>query len=249
MKEATNTIKENIKNLTSLWTTAGNAFNSHQKLQNFEYSEIKNSEWPNRIWFNQYITQEIIDQIKEKIAVSSSKITVPIWNISNKKQDVIHDAILELNNFKVKFEQIGMSLKTSSLHNLSENVKIKLVSNDFEAKIWSQLFKNSFGYKISCETIINTIKDINYYIAYHNNTAIGTAATHITNNIMGIHSVGIPPEMRRKGYAEQIMKLLINTGVENKYELITLQASNMGKNIYLKLGFKEEFLIKNYILQ
>jgi len=45
------------------------------------------------------------------------------------------------------------------------------------------------------------------------------------------------------------MKLLINIAVENGNEHITLQASNMGKNLYIKLGFKEQFSIKNYTLQ
>ncbi len=66
---------------------------------------------------------------------------------------------------------------------------------------------------------------------------------------MGVHSVGIPPEMRRKGYAKQIMKLLINSAVDNACDYMTLQASDMGKNLYLNLGFKEQFTIKNYKLQ
>ncbi len=55
--------------------------------------------------------------------------------------------------------------------------------------------------------------------------------------------------MRKRGFAEQIMKRLTNMAVENGSEYVTLQASDMGKNIYLQLGFEEQFVIKNYFLQ
>jgi len=245
MKETTNLIHANIKNLTSLWKTVGISFDSYCKTPDFEYCEINNTEWPNRLWLNKNINQETIDLIKEKLATTPSNITLPIWNIYDKNEDTI----LGLNGFKVKFEQVGMSLKLSNPFDIKSDVKIQLVTNDTEAKLWSELFIKSFGYVISFDTIIKTLKDINYYIAYHDGLAVGTAILHETNNVMGIHSVGIPPEMRRRGYAEQIMKLLINIAVENGNEHITLQASNMGKNLYIKLGFEEQFLIKNYTLQ
>jgi ribosomal protein S18 acetylase RimI-like enzyme len=245
MKEITKLINANIKNLTSLWETVGISFDSFYKTPDFEYCEIKDSEWPNRLWLDQNITQATIDLIKEKLATIPSNITLPIWNIYDKKEDTI----LELNGFNLKFEQVGMSLKLDKSFDIKSNVKIQLVTTDTEAKLWSELFIKSFGYKTSSETIIKTLNEINYYIAYHDSLAVGTAIMHKTNNVMGIHSVGIPPEMRRRGYAEQIMKLLINIAVENRNEYITLQASNMGKNLYLKLGFEEQFLIKNYVLQ
>ncbi len=245
MKETTDLINANIKNLTSLWKTVGISFDSYYKTEDFEYCEIKDSEWPNRLWLDQNITQGTIDLIKEKLATISSNITLPIWNIYDKNED----NILELNGFNLKFEQVGMSLKLDKPFDIKSDVKIQLVTNDTEANLWSELFIKSFGYKTSSETIIKTLKDINYYIAYHDGLAVGTAILHKTNNVMGIHSVGIPPEMRRKGYAKQIMKLLINIAIENGNEHVTLQASNMAKGLYLKLGFEEQFLIKNYVLQ
>lgn len=244
MKETINLINTNIKNLTSLWKTVGNSFDSYHKTPDFEYCEIKDSEWPNRLWVDQNITQYTIDLIKEKLAATTSSITLPIWNSYNKNED----SILELNGFILKFEQVGMSLKLDKPFDIKSDVIIQLVTNSTEAKLWSELFIKSFGYKISSETIHKTLNKINYYIAYNDGIAVGTAILHKTNNVVGIHSVGIPTEMRRRGYAEQIMKLLINIAVENRNEYVTLQASSMGKNLYLKLGFEEQFVIKNYAL-
>jgi len=244
MKETNKLINANIENLISLWKTIGMHFDSYHKTPDFEYCEINNSEWPNKLWLNQKLTQETIDLIKIKLATLPSNMSLPIWEIHNKN----NHKILEQNGFKVKFEQVGMSLKLNYLFETKNDLRIELVTTDFEAKLWSEFFKKSFGYTISSEIVIKTLKAIDYYIAYHNNQPIGTAILHNTENAMGVHSVGIPPEMRRRGYAEQIMKLLINLAVEDGNEYITLQASDMGKNLYLKLGFKKQFLIKNYIL-
>ena len=244
MKDTTDLKNANIKNLTSLWETAGTTFNAYYKTLDFEFCEIKGSEWPNRLWIDQDITQRNVDLIKKKLANTPSNITLPIWNLEDKNEG----SILEHNGFNLKFEQVGMSLKTDKPFKIKTNVKIQLVTNLTETKLWSKLFKKSFGYEISSETIAKTLNVINYYIAYHDGLAVGTAILHKTNNVVGVHSVGIPPEMRRRGYAEKIMKLLINIAIENGNELITLQASNMGKGLYLKLGFKEQFLIKNYVL-
>lgn len=245
MKETMDLINANIKNLTSLWETVGISFDSYFKTPDFEYSEIKDSEWPNRLWLHQNITQDTLRLIKKKLAATTSNIIIPIWNIYNNNEDLI----LEHNGFNIKFEQVGMSLKLDKPFDIKSDVKIQLVTDSNEAKLWSELFIKSFGYKTSTETINKTLNKVNYYIAYKHSIAIGTAISHKTNNVMGIHSVGIPPEMRRKGYAEQIMKLLINMSVEDQNEYMTLQASNMGKNLYLKLGFEEQFVIKNYALQ
>jgi GNAT superfamily N-acetyltransferase len=245
MKASTDLINANIKNLISLWKTAGISFDSYYKTPDFEYSEIKDSEWPNRIWLDRKITQDTIGLIKEKLATTPSKITLPIWSFHDKNEG----AILEDNGFEVIFEQIGMSLKLDTSFEINSDVKIQLVTNDTDVRLWSELFIKSFGYVISFETIIKTLKEVDYYIAYHDGLALGTAIMYRTHNVMGIHSVGIPPEKRRRGYAEQIMKLLLNIAFENRFEYITLQASNMGKNLYLKLGFEEQFSIKNYGLQ
>ncbi|PKB44491.1 acetyltransferase (GNAT) family protein [Cellulophaga sp. RHA19] len=244
MKKEQNLINSNLNNLISLWRTVGVAFGSYKRELNFEYCEIKDSEWPNRLWLQQNITQGIVDELKIKLTTISKNITVPLWNIYDKDDDTI----LIRNGFRLKFEQVGMFLKVNKSFVINNNVKIKQVTSINDTKLWSTIFAKSFGYKISPITIQETLKNIIYYIAYKDGVAVGTAMLYKTNNVMGIHSVGIPPEMRRKGFAESIMKLLINKSIEYKVEYITLQASSMGKNLYLKLGFKDQFVIKNYIL-
>jgi len=236
-------IKSNIENLTSLWQTVSEPFNSFFSETDFNYSFIKNSEWPNRLWFNQEINNDIIILAKDKIIATSPSLTIPYWDI----YDSNSFKILQQNGFSLKFEQIGMSLKTPKKITQLNTLNLKKVSTEKEAELWSTIFSKSFGYYINPILLKN--KRTNFYIAYHKNEAVGTAILHTTNNVSGIHSLGILPNQRRKGYAEQIMKLLINKSVEINSDYITLQSSNMGKGLYLKLGFEEQFVIKNYALQ
>jgi len=244
MTEKSNIINANIDNLTSLWQTASMPYRSYFPESTFSYCYIENSDWPNRLWLNQDINQEIIPLIKEKILSISTPLVVPYWDIYENR--MYED--LESHGFKKSFEQVGMSLKIGKPIRAQDNLNIQLVSNNAEVKLWTELFEMSFGYRIRHETLLKTKKKIDYYIAYTQNQAIGTAISYKTDNIMGVHAVGVPPEMRRKGYAEQIMKLLINLATEGGVDHMTLQASNMGKNLYLKLGFEEQFMIKNYKL-
>ncbi|WP_139959356.1 GNAT family N-acetyltransferase [Flavicella sediminum] len=245
MKTTTELINDNLQNLTDLWKTAGRAFNAYEKTSNFDFCEIKGSAWPNRIWFQKPITEENLPIIQQKLTTASSYITLPIWQLPNKKQETL----LKENGFKLRFEQVGMSLKIDEAFAIATDFKIQRVTNSTQIKIWADLFFQAFKYVISIETIEKTLQDIPYYIAYDKDTPVGTAIAYASNNSMGIHSVGIPPEMRRRGYAEQLMKQLINLALSQQMEYVSLQASAMGKNIYLKLGFTELFVIQNYVLQ
>jgi ribosomal protein S18 acetylase RimI-like enzyme len=238
-------ILANIENLTSLWQTICKPFNSNFKEECFNYSLIKNSEWPNKLWFTKDIDLNAILLAKEKLISLSTDLTVPYWDIYNSNSF----KILEKNGFNLKFEQVGMSLKRDSLFTELDTISLKKVSFENETLLWSELFSKSFGYFIDPILLTKPQKNTTFYIAYHKNEAIGTGVLHTTNNVTGIHSVGVTPEQRRKGYAEQIMKLLINESIKTNSNYITLQSSNMGKRLYLKLGFEEQFTIKNYSLQ
>lgn len=244
MEEKLRLIDANIENLTSLWKTASTPFGSYYKNQAFDYCLINNSDWPNRLWFKQEVNKIIVEKAIEKLSGIESAMTVPYLHTYDHKLL----QYLETAGFKKKFEQTGMCLKLDKPFKLQQNLVIQLVSNAADAKVWAELYPKAFKYKISQETVMNTFKNIDYYLAYWENEPVGTAILIQTNKVSGVHGVGIVPAMRRLGFAEQIMKQLINMSIETNSKYVTLQASEMGKNIYLKLGFEEQFVIKNYVL-
>lgn len=235
----------NIHNLTSLWKTATLAFDSYQALPYFDYAYIEDCQWPNRLWFHQDLTKKSVLAAKSILENAPIQLTIPYFDIYNSKSF----ELLEAEGLEVCLEQVAMFLKPKELLEEKSDFHLEIVANETQANLWAELFKQAFGYLISAETILRNLPYVSYYLAYDNEQAVGTGMTNITHKTLGVHSIGVPPAMRRKGFAEAIMIKLINKAIQNQIETITLQASNMGKGLYLKLGFQEQFAIKSYRLK
>ena len=236
--------EENIHNLTSMWRIVAQSQQSFFYNQEFQYCLVENSDWPNRLWFKGETNETTLNHAIEVLSGISDKIILPVWEIYQNNMS----ALYESKGFHKVSEQIGMVLKLNKNFEEDNIVEITPVFTFSDALLWTELFSKAFGYRINPESVIATCKEINYFIAYHNKQAIGTGILHATENIAGIHGIGTIPEMRRKGLAEQIMKVILNLAIAQNSEYATLQASDMGKNIYLKLGFEEQFKMRNYIL-
>jgi GNAT superfamily N-acetyltransferase len=239
-----NLIKDNIYNLTGFWKKVGIPFLSYNKQDVIEYCRIENSGWPNKLWFREDINAADLSKIIQ-IITSNPCLVIPYWDIfgSNSNQ------LLEQNGFEIKTEQIGMFLKLDQKFTLQNNLTFKKVTTEEDAKIWSDVYPNAFGYVISKEILIQDYQDVHFYLVAADKKPIGTFMLYQTGKDMGIHGVGVVPEMRRKGFAEEIMKFAINLSIDFDAETAHLQASAMGKDIYTRLGFEDLFVIQNYVLK
>lgn len=244
MKTNTPLIQDNISNLTSLWKTVGSPFQSNHKNETFEYCKIENSGWPNKLWFNQDINPNIAEKAIETLK-SNPNLVIPYWNIYGTNSN----EILEDKGLIKKTEQVAMALKLETPFTQENNLEFKRVINEEDAKIWADLYPNAFGYVISKEILVHNYKQVQFHLVTFQNQPIGTFMLLQTENNIGIHGVGVIPEMRRKGFAEEIMKYALNISINLNAEYALLQASVMGKDIYTRLGFEDLFVIKNYALK
>ncbi|WP_375563276.1 GNAT family N-acetyltransferase [Bernardetia sp. OM2101] len=242
-----NTIQENIANLTSLWITASSFFKGHYVQDEINSCYVLDSQWPNKIWLNNEdeIKIEDLSKITELINLNSSKLT---FSYFDKKPSNDNDLIIN-NGFTKKGRQYGMSLELNHLFDVSIPLTLKKVVNSVDAKIWCTTFEKCFGYLISEETLNKTYHKINYFIIYSQDEVVGTILLHFTRKTVGIHSLGILPVMRGKGFANQIMYQVLNESISLGMSLATLQASEMAKKMYQQIGFSIEFLIQHYQLE
>ncbi|MEQ8927383.1 MAG: GNAT family N-acetyltransferase [Fulvivirga sp.] len=235
-------ITENINNLISLWSLGGKLAGRLFTNQDYSMSVVQHSEWPNKLWLHKNPDQPLMDEIREQWKLNN--ISIAIWDDPfNKVED-----LLTSNGFELKNVLTGMSLVLKSRFKASENLNLVRVNNLEQAELWSELFLKAFGYQITVSTIINTMHMVNYFIAYNKDEPVGTAVLYQDNlNVIGIHSMGIIPEHRRKGYANELLHHVLSIAEKKGATLATLQASEMGKGLYLKTGFKEDFKLKNFI--
>lgn len=239
----TNLIKDNIDNLTTLWKTVATPLLSYHKIDFLEFSQIKDSGWPNRLWFREDITEENLPQIVETIEKNPG-LVVPYWDIFQNNSN----EIFEKNGFEIRNQLVAMALKLDQKLALQNNLTFKRVLNEEDAKTWSDIYPLSFNYVISKETLVSNYENAKFYLVHFEEKPIGTLTLFQTEKIMGIHGVGVIPEMRKKGFAEEIMKFAINQAIDAECEYAQLQASALGKGIYTRLGFEDLFLITNYQL-
>lgn len=241
-----NTIQANIDNLTSLWRTIGERAHAYTSRKDFDHSVISYSQWPNRLWFHHDLNEINIKAAKEVLQATSTRLVLPYWDIYGGQSY----KLLEENGFEKQSEQIGMSLRLNQEYQKIGSLRTEKVSNESTALLWEKLFMQAFNYKISHKLILSSYDEIDYLIAYHENKTVGTGIVYSSENaVVGIHAMGIVPEMRRKGFAEKMMINILSQSARQGFKYATLQASSMGKGLYLKLGFEEEFILTNYALQ
>lgn len=237
-------IQANIDNLTSFWQKAASPFDGCFQSNNINYCYLENSDWPNRLWFGQEITENGVDAAKNQLSSIPKSLTIPYWDIHTSTSF----RLLEQAGFSEKFAQIGMSLKLQEWPQKTLRLQFERVLTSAQARLWAEVYPKAFGYRINEEILIKSNGEIEFYLASYMGDPVGTAMIYPTNEVVGVHGIGVIPEKRRQGFAEEIMEFVLNRAAGLHASYVTLQASVMGKGLYDKLGFKEDFAIKNYIL-
>jgi len=194
------------------------------------------------MWFNQAITPTAVEQVLANIPAGNTTLRLTGWDIDNKHW---YQAI-EAKGYPLISEQAGMSLPLQQSFTNNNLLQYSEVSTAAEAAVWSDVFKQAFNYHVNKNIILQTQGVLYFYLAYYQQQPVGTAVVNFTGDIAGIHSMGVIPNMRRKGFAEAIMQFVLNKSMAGNARYATLQASNMGKGLYLKMGFEEQFTIKSY---
>jgi ribosomal protein S18 acetylase RimI-like enzyme len=77
------------------------------------------------------------------------------------------------------------------------------------------------------------------YVGYSNGRAVTTTAAVITDDIIGLYSVATLPQHRRLGFAEAIMRQVIQQAEQTRGALRTvLQATSSGFSLYEAMGYR-----------
>ena len=234
-------ISLNIDNLTDLWKVVSSFYQGYATHKQLESAHIKNTQWPNRVWIKELLSMPLFKEYREKLKKDYKGLTFSSFTLPNQSNPLEND-----KNFKLKSIQYGMSWLLDHKVITYKKLSFELVEDENQAKIWSNSFSKSFGYEISPQIVTKTKGRIPFYLVYFEGSPIGTVILYSNETTMGIHSLGIIPEKRRQGFATEIMSHIINKAIDEKVSLVTLQASEMAKKMYIKMGFSIDFLMSNY---
>lgn len=236
-------VTANIQNLIGLWSLGGKRAGQLKEFDHYSISQVAGSEWPNKLWFKQVPESKTFENVLTLYDLTG--ITIPVWPGMPGIEEILIQTGMQLKN-----ELTGMSITLQEFSQNTTNIQISKVNNRASAAEWSQLFQAAFDYRIDTETVVLTMESITYLIATIQGKPVGTAVLFKDNpDVIGIHSMGIIPEHRRKGYAEGLLHQVLNRGRRSGAKYGVLQASAMGKTLYQKTGFKEDFILRNYVNQ
>lgn len=237
-------INDNLDNLISLWVLASKHFNTYHSISGFNIAEVKDSQWPNRIWPAERGRMVDFMTLQTIINGSSSALTFTNWEDQTNKFSPNNLAL----GMRLISTQIGMSLSLSAYSHVPPDLSVVLTVVEDESSIqrWSTIFHQCFGYIISSAVIKALKNNVQYYLISNQNITIGCVSTFVKDNQIGIHSLGILKEFRKKGFAEKVMYKLLDQSLNSGISYAHLQSSPMGRSIYTKLGFKELFQMSNY---
>lgn len=241
---------ENINNLTTLWKQIGLLNGKYAHKDGLNLSICSQSEWPNRLWFDTFPDEEILNKSIDLIAHTHSKIKISTFlPLNNLHTEDFKKLILE-KGFALKSMQYGMFRKVENFQNEENPIKFHKVTSENEALIWAKIFHFSFNYQITTSQILLSFEGYDCFLVLQNSEIIGCCMCFSINpEIIGLHAFAIQPTFQRKGLGTATMKAFLNIYAKENYKYIVLQSSENGHSLYQQLGFNEQFLMFNYELK
>jgi len=166
---------------------------------------------------------------------------------------------LSKHGFGFSDDTPGMALDLQELNESQppvDGLEIRVVADEESLHIWAKVFTTGYGLPPDWE---NTVFDlwlklgldfpVRNYVGYLNGKPASTACILYGGGAAGIYNVATLPEARGKGIGAAITLKPLQDARELGYRIGTLQSSDMGFNVYKKLGFRHLCQIENFYFQ
>jgi hypothetical protein len=254
----------NLNNLNKLWHKYGSQTVKAPTLPLLQ----TNTRWPRRCWID-YKAQLDGDRGQLQGDINDSEwvkkipdsTVFPLWprmsthdNLPASKIEshIIEKCLLD-NGWYCAFEQTAMYLAlpgdVKHVPHSHSGFKVKPADTLEDIKVWVDIGSEAFGYQIDLSVIkkLVHVDNIQLLLGWENDQAIASGLLFKTGEIIGVHQIGIKKAFQGKGFAKCFMLDIIEACTQWQGKYVVLQASNVGKPLYEKLGFISQFLIKNFL--
>jgi len=165
---------------------------------------------------------------------------------------------LSKHGFGFSDDTPGMAV---NLHEMSNEIQpadgfeIRSVDDEESLRKWAEVFINGYGLPPNWESIafdlwmqLGLDFPIRNYLGYLNGKPVSTSTVFYGGGAAGIYCVATLPEARGKGIGAAITLKPLQDAREKGYRIGVLQSSDMGFNVYKKLGFRHLCQIENFYL-
>jgi len=215
-------------------------------------------------WFNGVLSTKPFEEtddafIEETIQYFRGKgINVFTWWMDPPLQSSDWKTALSKHGFGFDKGTPGMALDLQALNESQgpvDGLEIRIVRDEESLRAWTKVFVIGYGLPPAWENMVFDLWGrlgldfpVQNYVGYLNGKPVSTASLIYGGGAAGIYSVTTLPEARGKGIGSAVTLKPLQDAREMGYRIGTLQSSDMGFNVYKKLGFRHLCQIENFYL-
>lgn len=241
----------NQSNIEALFSLIGKLPNQICKsTEHFDYIKTQNSFWPNKI-YNLKASQNNIDAILNEIEIKIENGFLPkqlMIESSNENLEVIKKRGYKQGAWATMWHDV-LSVKEN--HPI-ENFEIKEISDENMLLVWQNIVETGLmgGESLNPEIFKWLLKNENcfFFLGFYKNEPVASSMLFKHNNVGGIYLVATLNSHRKKGYGSQITNSCILKAKDTNCLEAHLQATELGKSVYLNLGFKESGRVNIFMI-
>jgi ribosomal protein S18 acetylase RimI-like enzyme len=134
-----------------------------------------------------------------------------------------------------------------------DGLEVWVVTDEEMLRTWAHAFTLGYGLPPDWESSVYDLQKIlgfgfpvRNYLGYLHGKPVATSSVFFGGGVAGIYSVSTVPGARRKGIGAALTLRPLHNAREMGYRIGVLQSSDMGFNIYQRLGFKHLCQIENF---
>ena len=213
-------------------------------------------------WFNGVLSASLPEEddesfINETIRYFRAKeVNAFTWWMEPHLQRSDWEPAISKHGFGFSDDTPGMAV---DLHEIDESLRapagfeIRSVDNEESLQIWVKVFVNGYGLPPVWESLafdawapLGLDFPLRNYLGYLNGKPVSTSTIFYGGGAAGIYCVATLPEARGQGIGAALTLKPLLDARETGYRIGVLQSSEMGFNVYKRLGFRHLCQIENF---
>lgn len=158
------------------------------------------------------------------------------------------EPLLARHDFRFSDDTPGMAIDLEALNESArsvEGIKIRAVENEEALQMWAHVFTLGYNLPTDWETpvyknwrMLGLDRPIRNYLGFLNGEPVATSCLVLGGGAAGIYSVSTVEKARGKGIGAAMTVEPLQDARGMGYRIGVLQSSEMGYNVYKKLGFR-----------
>jgi GNAT superfamily N-acetyltransferase len=158
--------------------------------------------------------------------------------------------------FRLSNDTTGMALALESLDEAApavDGLEIRAVEDEDSLRTWVEVFTRGYGLPATWMKDVFDVMlrlglefPIKNYLGFLHYKAVSTSSVFYGAGVAGIYSVSTVPEARGQGSGAALTRTPLLAARERGYHIGILQSSQMGFDVYRRLGFKHLGQIQNF---